>query len=45
MIAALGGSVVRLHRDRIGALDLPADLPAGAVREARPDEIAALMAG
>ncbi len=43
MIAALGGSVVRLHRDRIGALDLPADLAPGAVREARPDEIAALM--
>lgn len=30
MIAALGGEVTRLHRDRIGDLDLPADLgPAG----------------
>jgi len=33
MIAALGGEVVRLHRDRIGGLDLPGDLPAGAIRD------------
>jgi 16S rRNA pseudouridine516 synthase len=33
MIAALGGAVVALHRDRIGALDLPADLAAGACRD------------
>jgi len=33
MIAALGGEVVALHRDRIGALELPADLVAGQVRE------------
>jgi 16S rRNA pseudouridine516 synthase len=32
MIAALGGKVVTLHRDRIGGLELPADLAAGAMR-------------
>ena len=33
MIQELGGEVAELHRDRIGCLDLPADLPAGAVRD------------
>lgn len=32
MIAALGGKVVALHRDRIGGLDLPADLQPGEMR-------------
>ena len=44
MFAELGAEVVRLHRDRIGALDLPGDLAAGACRELRPDELAALSA-
>lgn len=43
MIAELGGEVVRLHRDRIGGLELPADLPAGGCREMREPEIAALF--
>jgi 16S rRNA pseudouridine516 synthase len=42
MIAALGGFVVKLHRDRIGGLDLPADLPAGAVRPITAAELALL---
>lgn len=42
MIAALGGGVVSLHRDRIGGLDLPADLPAGAARAITDDELASL---
>jgi 16S rRNA pseudouridine516 synthase len=45
MIAALGGKVVSLHRDRIGGLDLPADLPPGGMRMLRADERAALGAG
>lgn len=32
MIAALGGKVVTLHRDRIGGLDLPEDLAPGQMR-------------
>jgi 16S rRNA pseudouridine516 synthase len=32
MFAATGNHVVALHRDRVGGLDLPADLPAGAYR-------------
>ena len=44
MIAALGGHVERLHRDRIGSLDLPADLPPGAMRELTADELALLLA-
>jgi 16S rRNA pseudouridine516 synthase len=43
MIAALGGTVVRLHRDRIGGLDLPADLLPGACREMGLAEIASLF--
>jgi 16S rRNA pseudouridine516 synthase len=43
MIAACGGEVVRLHRDRIGTLDLPADLAPGASREISADELRALQ--
>jgi 16S rRNA pseudouridine516 synthase len=32
MFAAIGNHVVNLHRDRIGTLDLPGDLPAGHYR-------------
>lgn len=32
MFQAVGNAVVRLHRDRIGGLDLPADLPSGGWR-------------
>jgi 16S rRNA pseudouridine516 synthase len=39
MIAALGGEVVRLHRDRIGGLDLPDDLPPGSIREVTAREM------
>lgn len=38
MMAALGAEVVRLHRDRVGGLELPADLPAGAARPLADDE-------
>lgn len=43
MIAELGGEVVRLHRDRIGSLELPADLAAGACRDLATAELAALF--
>jgi len=43
MIAALGGRVVSLHRDRIGGLELPEDLGPGAIRDATEDELAALV--
>lgn len=43
MIDALGGRVERLHRDRIGALELPVDLTAGAMRPLLPAERAALL--
>ena len=43
MIAVLGGTVVRLHRDRIGGLELPADLRPGSCRELIEDEIRALF--
>lgn len=45
MFAALGGEVTALHRDRIGALELPADLPSGGCRALAADELAALFAG
>jgi 16S rRNA pseudouridine516 synthase len=32
MFSALGNRVISLHRDRIGALDLPEDLEPGAWR-------------
>ncbi len=42
--AALGNHVVSLHRDRVGALDLPADLQPGAFRQLAPAEHAAIFA-
>lgn len=44
MFAELGGEVVRLHRDRIGGLDLPDDLAPGQMREIRASELARLTA-
>lgn len=38
MIAALGGEVETLHRDRIGGLDLPSDLGPGMARELSEQE-------
>ena len=43
MFAAVGNHVTALHRDRIGALDLPADLPLGKHRVLNPAEQAALF--
>jgi 16S rRNA pseudouridine516 synthase len=43
MILALGGEVTQLHRERIGGLELPADLAAGAMRPATAQECAALL--
>jgi 16S rRNA pseudouridine516 synthase len=43
MVVALGGSVVHLHRDRIGDLDLPADLPVGGMRPATAEDVASVM--
>ncbi len=45
MIAELGGNVERLHRDRIGGLDLPQDLVPGAMREVTPAELELLLHG
>jgi 16S rRNA pseudouridine516 synthase len=45
MIAELGGHVERLHRDRIGGLDLPADLAPGEAREITPEELELLQRG
>lgn len=42
MIAALGGKVVTLHRDRIGGLELPPDLAPGEMRILRTEEREAL---
>jgi 16S rRNA pseudouridine516 synthase len=44
MFAAVGNHVEALHRDRIGALDLPADLAPGEWRIATADELAAVFA-
>jgi 16S rRNA pseudouridine516 synthase len=44
MFAAVGNHVTALRRDRIGALELPADLEAGAWRILTPDEQAAIFA-
>lgn len=44
MFAACEATVVALERVRIGGLDLPPDLPGGAVREIRPDERERLFA-
>lgn len=43
MFAALGNHVVALHRDRIGALELPFDLAPGAYRVARSGDVARLF--
>ncbi|MHC5068141.1 MAG: pseudouridine synthase [Planctomycetota bacterium] len=42
MIAALGGEVITLHRDRIGGLALPADLGPGEIRQLSEDDLAQL---
>jgi len=43
MFAAVGNHVLALHRDRMGALDLPADLAAGAYRPLGADELALVL--
>ena len=43
MFAAVGNHVTALHRDRIGGLDLPADLPAGRFRILSEEEKAAIF--
>lgn len=43
MLHKLGGEVVGLHRDRVGALDLPEDLEPGALRALAPGERACLL--
>lgn len=45
MIQALGGKVERLHRDRIGGLELPADLRPGEMRPLSIHEREALLRG
>lgn len=45
MIDALGGRVVRLHRDRIGGLDLPGDLACGTFRPVSAEERTSLALG
>jgi 16S rRNA pseudouridine516 synthase len=44
MFAELGGEVVRLHRDRIGGLELPEDLLPRQMREIRASEMSRLTA-
>jgi len=44
MFAAVGNHVTALHRDRIGGLDLPADLPPGRFRLLSDHDQAALFA-
>jgi 16S rRNA pseudouridine516 synthase len=44
MFAAVGNHVTALHRDRIGQLDLPEDLAAGAYRLMTDGELAAVLA-
>lgn len=43
MFAAMGNHVVALHRDRIGGLELPADLPAGEWRVLGEEEKARIF--
>lgn len=43
MIRLLGGEVVSLHRDRVGALDLPEDLEPGELRPLEREERALLL--
>lgn len=44
MFAALGNHVTALHRDRVGGLDLPADLAPGAYRVMGGDDVAKVFA-
>ena len=44
MFAAIGNHVLTLHRDRIGALDLPADLGVGAYRIMTQEDVAQVFA-
>lgn len=44
MFAAVGNHVTALHRDRLGGLDLPEDLPAGRFRILSEEEKAAVFA-
>jgi 16S rRNA pseudouridine516 synthase len=44
MFAAVGNHVVALRRDRIGAFDLPPDLPPASYRRLADDEAAAIFA-
>ena len=43
MFAAVGNHVEALHRDRIGTLDLPADLEPGTFRLMTPEDVAAVF--
>ena len=43
MFAAAGNHVIALHRDRMGALELPTDLEPGAYRLLGPEDLAALF--
>ncbi len=43
MIRILGGEVIALHRDRVGALDLPLDLDPGELRPLEREERALLL--
>lgn len=45
MFSAVGNQVLKLHRDRMGALDLPQDLPPGAWRRLAPEACAAVLSG
>jgi len=45
MFAAAGNHVVALHRDRIGALDLPEDLAHGAYRIITESELESVFGG
>ncbi|GJE58543.1 pseudouridine synthase [Methylobacterium trifolii] len=45
MFAAVGNHVAILHRDRVGGLDLPADLGAGGYRVMGAEAVAAVFAG
>jgi 16S rRNA pseudouridine516 synthase len=45
MFAAAGNEVVGLHRDRMGGLDLPIELPIGGYRALEPSELALIVTG
>jgi len=45
MFAAVGNHVEALHRDRVGGLDLPADLAPGEWRLLNEDQIASVLSG